>query len=82
MARSVCRQIAGDDVFQHFTREVSTKSSKVPLSTNFPRIHSVVVAATMNAASVGTGEALTGLSAHLARCSDRKSSKRRKEITK
>ena len=75
MARAVCRLVAPDEIFQCFTRDASTKSNKKPFSVLYPRVHQIITAVVISNADIGINQALSGISAHLAQCGDRRKSK-------
>lgn len=75
-ARAVFRLVAPDEVFQYFTREATTKSTKRPLSSTHPKLNQLLTTVIMTSTGCGLDKSRTGISYHLARCSDRKKSKR------
>lgn len=75
-ARSISRLVAPDYIFQHFNREGSTRSLKKSLKNCYPRIDQIITSVIMATSKVGLEQSRSGLSGHLAKCSDRRISKK------
>lgn len=77
VARAVCRLLAGDELFQFFTREEAARSKvhKRCLSETLPNLYRVIIAVIMSRSNTDVDNSLTALGKHLSKCADRRKSK-------
>lgn len=78
-ARRICRVIAPDSLFQNFTREPCSRSSKCPLVVEYPKLNQNITTLISVAMKVSMQKAPSGLSLHLSKCGDRKESKKNED---
>ena len=81
VARSVCRSIGGDELFQFFTREQLTRAKgnranqKIVIQQRLPNISRVITAVIVHSSNTDLDTALSAFGKHLAKCPDRAKSK-------
>lgn len=78
-ARRICRVVAPDNIFQNFTREPCSRSSKSSLVALCPKLNQNITSLISTVMKVSLQKASSGLSLHLSKCSDRKESRQKKE---
>ena len=79
VARSACRTIAGDHLFQFFTREQATRAKTFPgkmsIQDRLPALSRVITAVIIHNANTDMDTALSAFGRHLAKCPDRAKSR-------